>query len=87
MNGKITVRDICEDSDNKNNDIYIHLAWKKDDPYDPNLDLIWEGNLEDIPEEYMDYIVVGSGKSMSDLQKGLNGYYLFCSNEYEIEIS
>lgn len=84
---KETVKDICKDPDLSNYDIYIHLAWKNEDPYEPMVDMIWEGYIEDIPEEYMNYIVVDSGKSLSDSQKGINGYYLFCSNEYEVEIT
>ena len=82
-----TVREVCGNPAEDEGDVFIHLAWQNEDPVDPELKIIWEGNMCDIPEEYMNYMVAEVGQSVRDIQMGVTGFYVFCSNKYEVEIT
>lgn len=84
---KITVRNICKEPDNIKSELYLHLVWQPENPDEPMLEPIWEGYITDIPEEYMDYKVENTGRSMKDFEMGVDGFYIYCKNEIEVEIT
>ncbi len=55
---------------------YIHLAKYKGED-EPLIDLIWEGYIEELPEQYFSYEVVETGQSLKDLEQGITGYYVY----------
>jgi len=72
----VKVKEIIKQNMEDINSIFIHLENEKEDPYDPMIDVLWEGYLKDIPEEYYDKEVVKTSQSLRDNEKGINGFYL-----------
>ena len=70
----ITVSDLI--TENAQEEVYIYLSDFKS--YDGiTTDIIWAGNLQEVPEEYNKKVVRKTAQSLRDLQLGKNSYYVY----------
>ena len=80
------VGDISKNPQFTDKEIYLHLIWHNEDPYDPVINPIWEGYIKDVPEKYINFNITGISRSMKDYEKGIEGFYISCRNEYTVYI-
>lgn len=70
----ITVSDLIKE--NEQEEVYIYLSdFKSYD--DVTTEIIWAGNLKEVPEEYHKKVVRKTAQSLRDLQQGINSYYVY----------
>lgn len=72
----IKVKDVAAENQENKETYFIHLEKEKKDKFDPLTEIIWEGWLKDIPDEYMECEVLSSGESLRDAEQGRTGFYL-----------
>lgn len=73
----IRVEDIFKQNQEESSTIFIHLQKARQDEYAPLMENnLWDGWLRDIPNEYMECAATIIGQSLTDLEKGITGFYI-----------
>lgn len=77
-----TVKEFIEEN-KEEIDVKIYLEWAKEDVCDPLTEILWEGNLRDIPAKYWINGVCEVARSLNDAEKGIRGFVLRMKKEEE----